>query len=735
MSRSTLLMPLSMLLMTGGIAGFVFDSSGAMFRFASWLLALVVIGITAWSISDRPGRDPLDVRILDAAIIALSFMALSVLALGSLGLLGWWMLVITTAMAGSTWDFIDRRVAFERLPGGEQRIRAGFVSALAIGLGTFAAVQAVLGRVFRPPVGDALAYHLPFAVEWLQRGNLNMPIPAAGDPSPPFYPLNSSAWTYWLLAPFESEILARFVQLPFLLLLALAVFRICLELRLSRPAAAMAAALSISVPSIARSASLPENDLILAALLIVATAYILRLARDFTVWRAGLAATVIGLAVGTKVIALGFGALLGVVWVVLVIRARRADGVGSVVRVLSAGAVIVLLLGGYSYLRNTLMMGNPLYPAGYDLPGGFTLEGLYYPTWEWRQEHAFFPFDWRAFLNGSRHDFGWTITAWAIPGVLLAGLLSVAGLVRRSSQAALGLIPVVWVGISLAIFWYVIPYHFSRFLFPTIVMAVVAGMWALGRIAGIVRAGRVEAWYPLLAAPVIATNLINIPLDPAVRERPVYWLAAATVIGGGTVALLLAGRMPAHSLRLVVQGGAMAAMVLAMIAWPFYLDEYDERRLAEWRAQIQGFSQSPDAWEWLEDETAGVPSVIAVAGTNEIFPLYGPELDNRVVTIWHSGELADYGWFDVFVFYGEPHEAAWLDQIDGSDVDFVLITEDVSFGGWPVERTWMQATPERFELAFATAELEIWRVAESGTQAARYTGRQGRFIQSDWHVH
>ncbi len=732
-----MLMPLSMLVMAGGMAGFFLDVSHPLPRFASWLAALLVIGMASWSISDQPGRDPIDVKILDALLIALASMALIVLALGSIGLLGWWMLVVSAGMASSMWAMIDQRTGFERLRADGQRVTPSGLTALAAGLGAFAVVQAVLGRVFRPPVGDALAYHLPAAVEWLQRGTLDMPIPAAGDPSPPFYPLNSAAWTYWLLAPFESEILARFVQLPFLLALGLAVFRLCLDLKLTQAVAAMAGALAVSVPAIARSASLPENDLILAALFVIATAWLFRMSLDFTVWRAALAALAIGLAVGIKVIALGFGGVLGLVWIVLVVHGRRRAGAGAVLKMLGVGAAAVLLFGGYSYLRNAIMMGNPLYPAGYDLPGGYLLEGLYYPTWEWRQAHVFFAFDWQAFLIGSRRDFGWTVTTWALPGVVLAALLALVGLLRRSrgSGQGLALALVLWVGVNLAIFWYVVPYHFSRFLFAPIVIASVAGMWALDRLATLTGQGWARAWYPALAVPVVVTNLVNIPLDPSIRNRAVYWLAAVIVVGGSVLALLVVSKLPARRLRLVAQGGALVVMFLAMVAWPFYRDEYDTRRIAEWRAQIQGFSQSPDAWEWLEVATSSEERVIAVSGTNEIYPLYGPELDNRVVTLWHSGELADYGWFDRFVLYGAPNEQAWRDRIDAAGVDYVLVTEDVSFGGWPVEREWMQSAPERFALAFENGELEIWEVVALPDETARYTGPQGWIIQPNWHSH
>jgi len=176
---------------------------------------------------------------------------------------------------------------------------------------------------------------------------------------------------------------------------------------------------------------------------------------------------------------------------------------------------------------------------------------------------------------------------------------------------------------------------------------------------------------------------------------------------------------------MIARLGAVTAVLAAAIAWPFYNDAYDERRIDAWQAQIQGFSQIPEAWEWLESATATEPSVVAVAGMNEIYPLYGPELENRVITIWHSGELAEYGWSAPFVYFGVPRRIAWEEQVLASGVDFIVITEDVSYGGFPVERDWMIDVPEHYRLAFSNDDIEIWEVTGMPAESARYTDRQG----------
>jgi hypothetical protein len=174
--------------------------------------------------------------------------------------------------------------------------------------------------------------------------------------------------------------------------------------------------------------------------------------------------------------------------------------------------------------------------------------------------------------------------------------------------------------------------------------------------------------------------------------------------------------------------GATGAAAVAIALFPAYEREYEQRRYDEWRLQIQGFNQQTDAWEWLAAETDGAKATIAVAGTNEVYPLYGPNLDNRIVTIWSGGELARYSWNTRFVLYGEPDQNAWLRQLEDSGVDYVVLTANVSFGGWPVERAWMRASPERFVRDFQNEDIEIWTVFETpGAFGVILVGKSGSF--------
>lgn len=726
-------------------------------RFPIFVVMILLLLAVAWSISRR-FNDPIDesdLLILDAVLIALALMALIGLALGTAGLLSFRGLVLASGVLAFA-PLIASRKAPNPVPsldfgGGEKGEGARcnedtkahrhahlLLAFVLIGLAVFAFVQGIGGRILRPPIGDPIAYHLPFAVEWLQFGDLSMPAAPAGDPSPPFYPLNSSLWMFWLLAPFESEVLARFVQAPFLVILFIAVWRLAIELRLGKLGAIVAGTLAVTVPDIARSTSTPENDLILAALLVAATAYLALLWRAPTAWRALMIALVFGLAAGAKVTALPYLGLLGLVWLGLIVIATRHDRMQRPLLIIGGGLGLMTLLGGYSYFRNLIVMGNPLYPAGYEVMGRRVLDGLYIVTREWRVTHAFYPFDWSGFFLDMRRTFGASVTFWALPGIALAGGVALwrdgRGRLRGSDQADLLAIALLaWTVVAVGIFWFIIPYHWARFLYPAVVWGMIVAAWGIHRVLTRISPRFAEIGLALVAFPVIIFGLLQTPLDPAIRERPIYWLAFAGCVAGTVIVGLVSRHVLARShdgsANASLPGGAASSaargdtprrrygwlmVLLAFVAtsaiWPTYENTYRERRIDEWRLQIQSFNQLAGAWEWVEHETRDQPADIAVAGTNEILPLYGPRFDNRLHTIWHSGEDVHYDWGDPYQHFGEPNRDVWLSQIDRQEIDLIYMTENVSFGGWPVERAWIEDEPGRFEIAFENDDVTIWRV-------------------------
>lgn len=691
-----LLIPLALVLAAGVRLGFLDGGRGGMLVL---LTATALVGLTGWLLTVRfDTHNPWDIRVLDAATISLAIIAGCGLLLGTVGLLHLhWMLLAVALIAvlallrpgdsqnagalhqppdGPRWSLNDVR----------------WPHAVLAGLVVFGGAQVVRDRGLLPPVGDAAAYHLPFVAEWIQHGRLVMPVPAAGDPSPPFYPLNSSLWMHWITAPFSSDVLVRFVQAPFLLLLLLAVVRLALELRIPVSGALTAGLLTLTLPDVLRSLTIAENDLILAALLVAATANLALLWRQPTLWRASMGAILLGMAAGTKVLAMPWVAALGLAWLVILVRRL---GWKPAIRIALTGAGIVVLLGSYSYLRNIIVMGNPSYPASISI-GSRVLPGLYTASREWRVTHPFYPFDWAGFFSfGKRHFFGWTVPLWILPGLALA---AVASLRNRNVG-----VPVLagWTGVSLALFWFVVPYHFDRFLYATLAWGIVAavGGWQM------LLPGR--SWWPaVIAIPLGLVNVASLPVDSGVWQRPI-WLIGGLVLVSGTVAVVLFFRkVPLPRGSMVLATGAAA--VLLVLAWPVVEDRYEAQRHNQW-GRLQGFLGSqPESWRWLREQTAGDPATIAVAGTNATWALYGDRLENPVLTISRDGVVQSYDWGQPSRRSGPPDRAQWLETVTNLGVDYLWITADVSFGEWPDEQVW--ASDAGFELVIDETDLQVWRV-------------------------
>jgi hypothetical protein len=680
-------------------AGWLIGGRGG---FAVLLLTTTLLLWTSWRLVSTLSNDHRwDVRALDTATLTLAFVAVSGLVLGTVGLLYLPALVLFLAVSSLVilW-WTNRRSSIDASIDGPNWSLANvrWPHALLAGLVMFGIGQLARDRGTLPPVGDAIGYHLPFVGEWLQHGRLVMPVPAAGDPSPPFYPVNSSLWTFWTLAPFEGDVVARFIQSPFYLLLGLAVVRLALEIRVPPVAALTAGLLTLSLPDVIRGLTMPENDVILAALLVMATASLAMLWNRPSVWRAGTVAALLGMAIGTKVLALPFVAVLGLVWLVIVIYHWRPTGWNRIVRIALLGAAIVVVLGSYSYIRNWVVMDNPSYPVRTEFRGEEIFPGLYTATREWRETHPFYSFDWPGFFGfGMRGFFGWMVPLFILPGMVLAAIRVVRERYLRPMALAL------WCAMSLAIFWFVIPYHFERFLYGTLTWGIVVAVWGWLMLLR----GR-ERWLAVAVIPLTLVNVSSLPLDTGVWRNPAY-IAGAGIIVGITAGVFLAARHARHLVTPAIARVAIVALlVLSVVAFPVYADRYEAQRFDQYGRLRSFLGSQPETWRWLWEETRDDPVAIAVAGTNATWLLYGPTLENRVLTISRDGHLQSYDWGTPFTPFGEPDRERWMETLGEAGVDYLWITPNVSFGGWPDEDVW--AAEAGFEPVVYDDDLHVWRV-------------------------
>jgi hypothetical protein len=568
-----------------------------------------------------------------------------------------------------------------------------------IGLVFFGLVQVFWARWLTPPdTTDALCYHLPFVVSWLQNGNLTMPIMPAGDPSTPFFSLNASLWMTWLMLPFSSDILAHAAQLPFVILLMLACIRLVRQLRMP-----IMAALGIGItlgllPDIVRGAFVAESDVMLTALLLAASTYVAETWLRPSSRSRVLAATALGLALGTKTLALPYVAFLSFAQLAAILRNRNQQGLRRIVTRILICALIMTLLGGYTYARNTIVMGNPIYPAELLVGNHTLLPGLYAITTQWKLNNPYYPFDWQALILNSRVELGWIVPAWILPGIVLA----VLRIVRERYFPAVVLF--LWIILTLCLFWFVLPYHFIRFLYSSICWGAILGAWGW---YGMLKRLRQANGFLLFVIPFLAVNTLSIPKNAQAWQSPTYWVITFVCVGVGVMIVQQCARIPVKLPRYTVAAVPVTCALFLILTWPIYTRLYEHHREEQWQQYVGG----------AQVNVLDTNARISVAGTCVVYPFYGPFLQRKVITVRADGTTPRYNWGTAFIPEGTQDACGWLLALDHERIGYLYTTLDSSVGAWPVQDTWAARYSERFQLLWANDHAHLWRYQSAANNA------------------
>ena len=298
-------------------------------------------------------------------------------------------LLLKWCLRRRSWTTVLATPPDELLPSG--KVPMAYRLSLAI-VGSCWAIFAANLLSSYPDGWDAVHYHLPVAVRWLQQRSLAMP------PSHPWkYSLPGNAeigMMLWLGTGWQATA-SLFNTLAAVLTIA-ATYTLANRFSGDRGGASLATLVLASIPVIQFQAFLPYVDLFGASFLPAAVALFLsrhdsteRLTPSqrsmIAVFLAGCSC---GIAVGTKPTYYVYGAvfLLGAVVTLWAegMRGRRGRAAAVMTILLFAG---VLIPSGFWVLRAILETGNPLYPLrveifGYNIFPGYASATITDPNWD-----------------------------------------------------------------------------------------------------------------------------------------------------------------------------------------------------------------------------------------------------------------------------------------------------------------------------------------------------------------
>ncbi|HEX5758591.1 MAG TPA: hypothetical protein VF121_05315, partial [Thermoanaerobaculia bacterium] len=417
-------------------------------------------------------------------------------------------------------------------------------------------------------------------------------------------------------------------------------------------------------------------------------------------WPLAAAGLAVGLAAGTRVTVMAMAAALSLAVIVLAPVGRRW----------AAAAwwfVPALLGGGFWYLRNLVVAGNPL-------PAVESIGPISLPHPERLQEarpdfsivhYATDTGVWRDYFGPGLQDaFGalWPIViVGAAAAALIALLRGRDRIVRWSGGVALfGLLAYLFTPLSAAGLEGA-PEAFGiniRYVIPALLAAIV-----LVPMPRFFDSGRRQGW--LLAALVVVlalTDRVDIPLRDPARLFALLVVVLAVLVP----AALLWARARGASRGIVLGGCAALALAVVAIGYPVqrhYLEERFRNEVAD--ESIPGMNLD-STYRWareLED------SRIGLAGTSAGFSgygLYGTDLSNEVV---YLGAEGPHGAFNAI-----PDCAGFRAAVNAADLDYLVTARFLNFihPSQPIpspEARWLRGEGAVTPL-LRSGPVTVWRV-------------------------
>jgi hypothetical protein len=657
-------------------------------------------------------------RLAAAFTFAVGIAGLPALWMGHFGILRPAVFLVWTAAA----FLMSRLIPWSAPPpetGGEARTWGWTLRTETILLVAVAGAVAVTGLLsmlrmrFDPPgIYDDISYHLSEVATWIRHGDLRMLRFSMGDTSTTFYPVLGEIASWALIAPFrDSDVAARWTQLPFALFSFVAAAAIARRLGLSGRSAAFAAILYAAIPHIFPFLALGAgNDHATSFFTLASLDAALALARRPRPGVAAAAGASLGLLLATKYIALLYApTILGVLVLAGLAERWRASGEERAPWRALAGLAVLLaavlaFAAGYTYLRNAATAGNPIFPVPVRVLGVEV-----FPGWEGiltseRDTSPEFQIDVWRFLAHRKRLFGPLFPLTMLPAAVLAPLLA---LWRRRWVTALALsLPAV---LFLEFLFLMHDHRDNRYVLPGIALAAVAFAWLLeelGPWTTLLRTALLAAIF-LQTAPrfgigdlreaVLALALLGLGFVVERQERREMERGPASSLGFGS------GRW-----RWI----ATAGLALAALPLGWAVATYQESKLMK--------RPAPSALERL----AGPDGArVHYTGLNQPYLFFGSRLQNDLQIVPRGGDpdAQYYSWGSPI---DDPYVPStyrrWRKILERRKIEFVVAI----LTPWAdPERSWMVNRSNGFERVYEDGQAEIWRVVPEGKRRRGYNPR------------
>ncbi len=583
-----------------------------------------------------------------------------------------------------------------------------FISSIIIAFG----VVKIGFNLFSPPFGwDCLNYHFTFPVEWLKSGTLNNPITVFGDPSPPYYPINGSLIFFWYMLPLKNVFLADLGQMPFFVVSLLALYSIGRKIGLKRDYSFFGATLFILIPNVFKQLEIAYVDMMVAGLFFICLNYLLLLNKKYSLKIVCLFSISFGLFIGVKTVALPYSLLLFVPLVFILVKNKKFFS-GILVFLLS-----VLIFGGFSYIRNFIEAGNPLYPFDFEALGITIFPGV--------MDKATYG----AHFNIKDYSlskllFHEGLSGQGIVFMLLPMFLALPLAIKKQRKkvnfmfAYFLILPIL----IYLIYRFVIPLANTRYLYSLFGLAMILGYFVLD----ILNVPKKIVYGLTIVAAIAAMSTLASHGE----------LVAGILSSLGLFFIILFFKKKDILRKLSFKPPTIAALLVLLVVFLFWGNNFYNKTEHNRYISMQKYSgfwpEATVAWQWLNANTNS--NNIAYVGRPVPLPLYGEQFKNEVYYVSvnavepakvHYFPNGHYSWgedaiemHENFKEKGNYREMAsyriWLNNLKKRKTDYLFVyslqhTKEILF---PIEEEWAKADPSVFNKVFSNKTIRIYKVTK-----------------------
>lgn len=553
-------------------------------------------------------------------------------------------------------------------------------------------------NLINPPLGaDSLIYHLAFPVTWLKNGNLKNPmlifgpgLSQAPTNSAPYFPTNAELFFFWLLFPLRNAFLADVAEAPFYFMGILVFYSILRKFDINKSTSLFVALLWMLIPNCLKQIEQGSYvDVICAILFLMSFNFILICDREFNMKNAFILGLCLGLFTGVKSLNISWSLGLIPFFIYVLFKHKRQIKIYNIFLDLSLVVIGILILGGYSYIRNYILTRNIFYPIRLTIFGKVLMPGyidrlsyanLTYPFKEFSLMKLFFS-----------EGLGLQFLGFILPATFIP--LSSLPFIKRFREKFWQYLFIFFIPtfmFTMCLFH--IKAYWSRYLYPYLGVGLIVSAifldnfkWGkiyitiLGFISVISSLAEFAGHIELLASIILSIVIFFIFI----------WLKKNIIINKKI------------KMAIIISLVILLTVMLGFLNNKYYNEEYNRY------IKIYEDREVAYAWKWLDDNT-GSGKRIAYTGRAEFYPLFGKGFKNDVFYISINDKPSIPHYYPDGLYRKEKNFFAWRNNLIKEKIDYLFVYLPYENTEFPVEDQWAKEHAMQFRLVFQNNKTKIY---------------------------